>query len=208
MKALIILFCSVLLFGCSSKKTKTGEFTDFGNNDTQVEDISQYTDKLAKEKIEISKTVDQNQDFIVNFKTYEPDGVGKATFKAKSIKEIAEVDGRTAEDGKKLILIEIAVQGNTQNKGMPSTFNQIGEKPSPQFVLIDKAKNESFTETNYFSTAYTVFKKLFELDKITLDHDQWVNTALVFEIDKNLTPDLAFRFTNNLTKTEFYDIKE
>lgn len=208
MKALIIIFCSLFLFGCGSQKTKTENFADFDNDETQIEDISQYTDKLAKEKIEISKNINQNQDFSIIFKTYDPDGQGKATFKAKSLKVIADVDSRTPEEGKQLVLVEIAVQGSTQNKGMPSTFNQIGDKPSPQFVLVNKKTNESFTETNYFSTAYTAYKKLFELDKITLDHDQWVNTALVFEIDKNLTPDLAFRFTNIEGKTEFYDIKE
>lgn len=208
MKLLIVLFTSLFLFGCGSKTTTKTSNVKFSNDDQKVEEVAEYGDKLANEKINITKTINQNQDFPVAFKTFEPDGTGNAIFKAKSIKEIAEVDGRTPEEGKKLVLIEIAIQGNTKNKGMPSTFNQIGDRPSPQFVLIDKTKNLSITETNYYSTAYTAAKKLFELDKITLDHDQWVNTALVFEIDKDLTSDLAFRFTNIENKTEFYDIKD
>jgi len=41
-----------------------------------------------------------------------------------------------------------------------------------------------------------------------MDHEQWVNTAIVFQIDKDVTPDLAFRFINLENKVEFYDIKQ
>jgi len=208
MKLLIILFSSLFLFGCTSKNTTKTNETKFSNDEEKVEELADYGDKLANEKIEIKETKTLNQDFPVIFKTFEPDGTGNAIFKAKSIKEITEVDGRTPEEGNKLVLVEIAVKGNAKNKGMPSTFNQIGDRPSPQFVLIDKANNKSFAETNYFSTSYTAAKKLFELDKITLDHEEWVNTALVFEIDKKIITDLAFRFTNSENKTEFYDIKD
>lgn len=207
MKLLIVLFASLFLFGCGSKTATKNSNVKFSDDNEKVEEIAEYGDKLANEKINISKTINLDQDFPVLFKTFEPEGTGNAIFKAKLVKEIDSVDGRTPDEGKKLILVEIAVQGNVKNNGLPSTFNQIGDKPSPQFVLINKDKNISYTETNYYSTAYTVFKKLFELDKITLDHDQWVNTALVFEIDKELVPDLAFRFTNPENKTEFYDIK-
>jgi hypothetical protein len=208
MKLLIILFSSLFLFGCTSKNTTKPSEVKFSNDDEKVEQVADYGDKLANEKIEIKETKTLNQDFPIIFKTFEPDGTGNAIFKAKSIKEITEVDGRAPEEGNKLVLVEIAVKGNSKNKGMPSTFNQIGDRPSPQFVLIDKANNKSFTETNYFSTSYTAAQKLFELDKITLDHEEWVNTALVFEIDSKITTDLAFRFTNSENKTEFYDIKD
>ena len=166
MKLLIILFSSLFLFGCTTKNaTKTNE-AKFSNDEEKVEELADYGDKLANEKIEIKETKTLNQDFPVIFKTFELDGTGNAIFKAKSIKEITEVDGRASEEGKKLVLVEIAVKGNSKNKGMPSTFNQIGDRPSPQFVLIDKASNKSFSETNYFSTSYTASKKLFELDKI------------------------------------------
>ena len=207
MKPLIILFCSVLLFGCGNKTINKDGTAKFSNDETKVEDNVEFGDKLATAKIEIKDTKSLNQEFTVQFKTFSPDGQGTAIFKAKSMKEVAEVDGRAPDEGQKLILVEIAVRGNKQNKGIPSTFNQIGDYPSPQFVMIDKAKNLSFSETNYFSTAYTAAKKLFELDKITLDGEDWVNTALVFQIDKNLTADLAFRFTNPKNETEFYDIK-
>jgi hypothetical protein len=208
MKLLIILFSSLFLFACTAKDTSKTNEAKFSTDEENIEEIIDYNDKLANEKIEITETKNLNQDFPLTFKTFNPDGTGNAIFKAKSIKEIAEVDGRTAEDGNKLILVEIAVRGNRNNKGIPSTFNQIGEYPSPQFVLIDKENNKSYTETNYFSTSYTATKKLFELDKITLDHEEWVNTALVFEIDKKIITDLAFRFTNSENKTEFYDIKD
>jgi len=208
MKLLIILFSSLFLFGCSAKNNIKNNEAKFSNDEEKIEEVADYGDKLANEKIEIKETKTLNQDFPVIFKTFEPDGTGNAIFKAKSIKEITEVDGQPPEEGNKLVLVEIAVKGNSKNKGMPSTFNQIGEHPSPQFVLIDKDNNKSFTETNYFSTSYTASKKLFELDKITLDSEDWINTALVFEIDKKITTDLAFRFTNSENKTEFYDIKD
>jgi len=207
MKPLIILFCSVLLFGCGNKTINKDGTAKFSNDETKVEENVEYGDKLATAKIEIKDTKSLNQEFTVQFKTFKPDGQGTAIFKAKSMKEVTEVDGRAPDEGQKLILVEIAIRGSKLNKGVPSTFNQIGDYPSPQFVMIDKAKNLSFSETNYFSTAYTAAKKLFELDKITLDGEDWVNTALVFQIDKNLTADLAFRFTNPKNETEFYDIK-
>ena len=117
------------------------------------------------------------------------------------------VAGRTPNEGKKLVLAEISVKGNPKNQGNPSNFNQVGEHPSPQFVLVDPKASRNYVEETYYSDAYTVDKKLFELSKITLDHDQWVHTAIVFEVSQNLAPDLAFRFTNPEGKTEFYDIK-
>ncbi|HRS23182.1 MAG TPA: hypothetical protein P5562_03445 [Candidatus Woesebacteria bacterium] len=207
MKVLIVLLSALLLFGCGAKKPES-LLPSSDENETEEMVGSNYVDKLANEKIDFSQSFNLNQEFTVNFKTFEPEGEGVATFKARSIKEIPDVDGRTAGENNKLILVEISVRGNAKNKGLPSTFNQIGDYPSPQFVLVDKANNKSFVETNYFSTAYTASKNLFELDKITLDNEEWVKTALVFEIDQNLIPDLAFRFTGLTGKTEFYDIKE
>lgn len=197
---LLVIFSSFFLAACGPKK-------EVKFSDDSAETISPYVDKFANQKITITQTYAPNQEFKVSYKTFSPDGVGTAEFKAKSVKEVTEVDGRLPEEGKKLVLVEIAIRGNGKNKGNPTTFNQVGDTPSPQFVIIDPAKNFSEVETTYYSDAYTVSKKLFELSKITMDHEQWVNTALVFQIDKGLSPDLAFRFVNPEGKTEFYDIK-
>ena len=194
------------LTACTNKNTSSN--TD--NSDQPAPSIVEtpsYTDKLANEKIEFSKTYNMNQEYKIGYKTYEPDGVGTAEFKAKSMKVIDKAGENPADEGKKLVLVEIAVRGVPQNKGLPSTFNQIGDHPSPQFVMVDKAKNLSEVETTFFSDSYTMSKNLFELSKITMDQDTWLNTALVFQVDKTQEPDLAFRFTNTEGKTEFYDIK-
>ena len=196
----LAVVASVTLSACGPKKQAT--FSD----DSGTPDITPLVDSSAADKINITQTYNLNQEFKVAYQTYNPDAVGNVQVKAKSIKEIPDSAGRLPGDGKKLILVEIAVDGNAKNKGEPSTFNQIGDHPSPQFVLVDRAANKSFVETTYFSDAYTVDKKLFELSKITLDHEQWVNTAIVFEVDKGYNPDLAFRFTATTGKTEFYGI--
>lgn len=198
---LILLFSSLFLFSCGPKK-------DITFSDDSADDITPYVDQFASTPITIAKEIPLNQEFEINYKTFSPDGLGLARFKARSIKEVASVADRTPAEGKKLVLVEISVQGNGQNKGNPSTFNQVGDTPSPQFVLIDQAKNISYVEETYYSDAYTSQKKLFELSKITLDHDKWVHTALVFEIDADLSPNLAFRFINQAGQTEFYDIKQ
>ena len=205
-KSVCLIFCTVFLLSACGKQS-TSEDVTFSNAENEVETISPYVDKLASEKITISKTIPLNQEFEVNYKTYNPDGIGKALFKAKSMKDISQAGSNTPEDGKKLVLVEISIRGNRDNKGEPSGFNQIGDRPSPQFVMIDKDKNISEVETTYYSDSYTVEKKLFELSKITLDHDQWVNTALVFQLNKDATADLAFRFTDSEGKTTFYDIQ-
>jgi hypothetical protein len=105
-------------------------------------------------------------------------------------------------------MVEIAVRGNKNNKGSPSTFDQVGDTPSPQFVLVDQNNNKSYVEETDFSGAYTDAKSLYALSKITLDGEQWVNTAIVFQIDKNLTPDLTLRFVNLNGDTEFYAISQ
>lgn len=197
---LIIIF-SLILSACGPKKPVS--FSD----DSSTGAITPLIDTDASEPISVTQTISLNQEFKVEYQTIEPNATGIAQAKAKSIKEIPDAGGRPATDGKKLILVEIAVMGNAKNKGEPSTFNQIGDHPSPQFVMVDRAKNSSTVETTYFSDAYTADKKLFELSKITLDHEQWVNTALVFEVDKAYNPDLAFRFTNPQGKTEFYAIQ-
>jgi len=204
----LILISSFTLSACN----KTADFSDdtevgFSNEEEILEDVSVYSDSLANAKIDITQTYKLNQEFKVQYLTKNPNGQGSAQFKARSIEEVDEVDERTASEGNKLVLVEISVRGDTTNKGEPSTFNQIGDNPSPQFVIIDPKKNQSYVEETYYSDAYTKANNLFELSKITLDHDQWVNTALVFEIPKDLSPSLAFRFTNLEGQTEFYAIE-
>ena len=41
-----------------------------------------------------------------------------------------------------------------------------------------------------------------------MDQEEWINTAIVFEIDSDKIADLAFRFTNSQAETEFYDIAD
>jgi len=199
-KLITVLICFLLLGACGAKKEEVS-FED----DTQDVFIEMVDEEIHDEMI-FTKELKLNEEFSVEYKTYEPEGVGKAKFKAKSIKEIEDIDGVKASEGKKLVLVEIAVIGDAKNTGRPSTFNQIGDYPSPQFVMIDKAAKTSLVEDTYYSDTYTEFKNLFELSKITMDHGQWVNTALVFELNSDKETDLAFMFTNLEGKTEFYDI--
>jgi hypothetical protein len=196
----LILFSGLFMSACTQKPAT---FSD----DKLISDITPYVDQNANEKINIEKDINLNQEFNVQYKTYNPDGIGTADFKAKSLKEIDKAGDNPADEGKKLILVEISVRGKSTNKGLPSTFNQIGEHPSPQFVIIDKPKNLSEVETTYFSDSYTQDNNLFELSKITLDQQQWLDTAIVFQIDKSANPDLAFRFTDSSGKITFYDLK-
>ena len=193
-----IIFASTFLLSGCGKTTLGGgsKNVSFSNDDQTVDQVTAYIDKFANEKVEFKQTYNLNQEFTAKYKTFDPNGEGTATVKAKSMKEVANAGLKTPDEGKKLILIEIAIRGKSTNKGAPSTFNQVGDTPSPQFVLVDKAKNKTDTETTYYSDGYTEANKLFELSKITMDHEEWVNTAIVFQIDKNVTPDLAFRFIN------------
>jgi hypothetical protein len=196
----IVIISSLLLAGCGAKKEEV--FFESDDNDTFFESV----DEQANENIKISQEIESDKEFDVEYKTYEPDGIGTASFKTKPVEEIEKAGEASATEGMKLVLVEIAVKGNSDNSGKPSTFNQIGQYPSPQFVLIDKKNNISYVEETYYSDAYTQETKLFELSKITTDHEQWVNTAIVFEIESDMEPDLAFRFTNKEGEVEFYDI--
>lgn len=205
----LLLISSFFLSACTNKEASFSDDSDpsFSNEEEVMEEVAVYSDSLANAKIDITQDYSLNQEFKVAFKTKNPDGQGSAQFKARSIKEVSSVDERNASEGNKLVLVEISIRGDTKNKGEPSTFNQIGDNPSPQFVLIDQKNNRSYVEETYFSDVYTKSEDLFELSKITLDHDQWVNTALVFEVPSDLSPSLAFRFTNLEGSTEFYAIK-
>lgn len=205
----VIAISSFIFSACSktAEFSQNGDELNFSNEEEIDENVFAYKDSLANAKVNITQNYKLNQEFKVKFLTQEPKGEGYAEFKAKSIKEISSVDERVPGEGKKLVLVEIAIRGNPQNKGQPSTFNQIGDNPSPQFVLFDQSKNQSFVEETYYSDAYTNSKNLFELSKITLDQDSWVNTAIVFEVDKNLSPKLALRFTNLDGEVEFYAIQ-
>lgn len=210
MKPIYFKLCLVIctaLFLSSCGKTNSDKDVTFSDAENEIEEIAPYVDELANEKINISKTVSLNQEFEVKYKTFNPDGLGTAIFKAKSMKTVSEVAGRAPGENKKLVLVEISVRGSRDNKGEPSGFNQIGDRPSPQFVMVDIEKNKSEVEATYYSDAYTTEKKMFELSKITLDHDQWVHTALIFELDKDVAPNLAFRFTDSEGKLTFYDIQ-
>lgn len=207
--ALLILSC-LLFSGCLSGKspTKTGEFSpDSETTEPLTDQITPYLDSFAAEKIAFTETKNLNQEFKVSYKTFNPDGVGQAEFKAKSFKPIDQAGLNSPDEGKKLYLLELAVKGYNSNRGSPSTFNQIGDTPSPQFVVVDTKNNQTYVEETYFSDSYTTAKKLFELSKLTMDGEQWVTTAIVFQVDSQLEPDLAFRFINKDGKIEFYDIK-
>jgi len=210
MKTISLLIIAVFLFSACGKTKKASEIgfsEDKDTNTDSTDQVTPYLDKFATEKINLTQTQNINQQFKVAYKTFNPDGVGYAEFKARSAKLIDLAGTNPADNGKKLFLVEISVRGSKDNRGMPSTFNQIGDTPSPQFVIIDKANSRTYVEETFFSDSYTVAKKLFELSKLTLDMEQWVDTAIVFQIDKNLEPDLAFRFLNKDGKLEFYDIR-
>ncbi|MFA4827049.1 MAG: hypothetical protein WC596_02220 [Candidatus Shapirobacteria bacterium] len=198
---LLLLISGSVLFACGSKKSSTNlEFEEIDDSTP-----TPYIDEFAGQKINIVKTYNINDEFKVDFKT--TNGVGTAEFKAGSIKEISAAGKKTPPEGKKLVLVEISIKGNKQNTGQPSTFNQVGDTPSPQFVLINQKSNLSLVEETYYSDGYTEDKKLFELSKITLDHDQWVHTALVFAINSDQSPKLAFRYVDPEGKTNFYAIE-
>lgn len=206
-KFLISILLIFSLTACG-KKTVTTDESGFLPDEDFGSQVDSYTDTLQNAVVKFSQNYTLGQTFKVNYKTYNPDGVGQAEFKAESIKVVDSVADRTPSEGKKLVLVKIAVKGNAKNTGEPGNFNQIGQHPSPQFILVDPDQNLSYVETTYFSDAYTADNKLFELSKITLDHEIWVNTALVFEINQDLAPNLAFRFTNPDGQTEFYDLAD
>jgi hypothetical protein len=203
----IISLPALILSACGSASTSSKNI-QFSNDEQTVDKVTPYVDEFANKPITIFQTKKLNQEFTVSYKTFNPNGTGTATFKAKSIKEIDNAGGLSAEDGKKFVVVEIAIRGNKNNKGMPSTFNQVGNQPSPQFVLVDRENNQSFVEDTDFSGAYTDSKNLFALSKITLDAEQWVNTAIIFQINKNLIPELTLRFINPTGDTEFYAISQ
>jgi hypothetical protein len=202
----IVAVSAIILSSCGITSTK--KTVEFSNDNQTVDQITPYVDQLADKPVKITDTKKLNEEFTIKYKTYNPDGEGTATFKAKSLNEINSAGNVVPEDGKKLIMVEIAVRGNKNNKGSPSTFDQVGDTPSPQFVLVDQNNNKSYVEETDFSGAYTDAKSLYALSKITLDGEQWVNTAIVFQIDKNLTPDLTLRFVNLNGDTEFYAISQ
>lgn len=205
---LTIVTISILTLSACGSATSSQKSVQFSNDDQTAEQVTPYVDEFADKPVKITQTKKLNEEFTVNYKYFTPDGLGTATFKAKSIKQIDTAGGLTPADGKKLILVEITIKGNKNNRGMPSTFDQVGDTPSPQFVLVDRQANKSYVEETDYSGAYTDDKNLFALSKITMDAEQWVNTAIVFQVDKNLTPDLALRFINSNGDTEFYAVSQ
>ena len=202
---LIVFVSSFFLYGCQSKEeTKIDEKIDETSQEEDFSEFNLYTDKLANEPVKFVQTKKFGEEFKVKYKTYQPDGEGEVDFKAKSMKVIDSTDDRSPQDGYKLVLIEISVKGNPNNLGRPFTFNQIGDYPSPQFVLVDEENDLSQVETTYFSDIYTLKNKMYELSKISMDSGNWVHTALIFEVEKEFPLDLALRFTNSSGETEFY----
>lgn len=200
----LIIMSGALLSACGVKSgPSTGELQE-----AQQPAESAYTDALASSQINFSQTYNQNQEFKFDFKTYDPDGQATGAAKVNSFKPIDKIDDIAADEGKSLFVLNLSIKGSKTNKGMPSTFNQIGDHPSPQFVIVDPTTNQSIVEETYFSDAYTQWKKLYSLSEITTDQEQWVTTAIVFQIDKGMEPHLAFRFTNLQGETEFYDIRQ
>jgi hypothetical protein len=208
--SLAILFCSsFFLYSCGQAKVDQNQDEPINQEISEEEDFSEYqtyADNLAKVPVDITQTKKFNEEIKIKYQTYEPIGTGEADFKATSMKVIKSIDDRVAQEGYKLVAVGISIKGNQQNVGRPFTFNQIGDYPSPQFVLIDQKNNLSQIETTYFSDIYTVKNDMYELSKISMDSPDWVHTALVFEVEENFPEKLALRFTNSNGETEFYEI--
>lgn len=208
----LLILSSFLLVACGTKPEglldNSNKVVDFSSDDTTVAQVTPVVMTLPSSDITYTFTKKLNEEFKVEFKTSKPDGLGQAQFKVKSFKEITSAGDQKPSSGKKIYLAEIAVRGYASNKGQPATFNQLGDYPSPQFVIANPSTKTVTPETTYFSDAYTLDKGLFELSKLTLDGEQWVNTAIVFELDATITPDLAFRFVNSKNQVEFYDIAQ
>jgi hypothetical protein len=204
----VVAISTITLSACGSSIISSQKTAQFSNDDQTVDQVTPYVDQLANQPVKITETKSLNQEFTIQYKTFNPDGTGKATFKAKSFKEISKAGDLAPENGKKLYALELSAKGYQTNKGSPSTFNQTGDIPSPQFVLVDRTNNKSYVEETDYSTAYNETKNYYSLDKLTMDGEQTVTTAIVFQIDKNLTPDLAFRFVNTNGDTEFYAISQ
>lgn len=205
-KILPILLIPLFFLSACSPFAKQKKPVQFSNDDSQP--FPTLVDSAAKEEINTTKEFKMNQTAIVTYKTTNPDGVGTVEYKAKKLTEVAKVGDLVPEDGKKLLVLDFTYKGSSKNKGQPTIINQIGQTPAPQFVLLDRQNKTSIVETTEFSDANAASKKLFELYKLTLDNDKQVDTALVFEVDKNMSPELAIRFTNSEGKTEFYLIKQ
>ena len=120
-KLTTLVVCFLVLGACGAKKE------DVSFEDDTQEVFIEMVDEQKHEEMSMTKEIKLDEEFSIEYKTYEPEGVGKAKFKAKSIKEIEDIDGVKASEGKKLVLVEIAVVGDSKNTGRPSTFNQIGD---------------------------------------------------------------------------------
>lgn len=193
----------LVLSACAAPAKKPVKFSD--DSDTKAA-FPTLVDTSANQPITISKEFKLAQTIPVVYKATIGE-TGIVEYKAKKLTEISKAGELTPADGKKLVLLEFSYKGSDKNKGKPSVINEIGDTPAPQFVLLNRSANSSEVEATEYSDAYAQSKKLFELYKLTLDNNKVVDTALVFEIDKSQTPDLAIRFTGKDGKIEFYAIK-
>ncbi len=198
-----LLLSALVLSACAKPAKKVVKFSD--DSDPKAA-FPTLVDTAAKEAINISKDYKFNQSAVIVYKS-SVGATGVVEYKAKKITEITKAGDLTPGEGKKLVLLEFSYKGSDKNKGKPSVINEIGDTPAPQFVMLNRANNTSEVEATEYSDAYAQSKKLFELYKLTLDNNKVVDTALVFEIDKSQSPDLAIRFTNKDGKIEFYAIK-
>ncbi len=199
----VLLFTVLVLSACTKPGKKVVKFSD--DTDSKAA-FPTLVDTAAKEAISIAKDFKFNQSATVVYKS-TVGNTGIVEYKAKRMTEISKAGELNPSEGKKLVLLEFSYKGSDKNKGKPSVINEIGDTPAPQFVMINRANNTSDVEATEFSDANAQSKKLFELYKLTLDNNKVVDTALVFEIDKSQTPDLAIRFTDKDGKIQFYAIK-
>ena len=159
----LLILTSLILVGCGSKTTglldNSKKVVDFSSDDTTVAQVTPIVMTLPQSDIQYTFTKKINEEFKIEYKTSKPDGVGQAQFKVKTFAPIQVAGDQKPAEGKRLYLAEIAVRGYASNKGQPALFNQLGEYPSPQFVIAQVDKRTSIPETTYFSDAYTLDKK-------------------------------------------------
>jgi len=133
--------------------------------------------------------------------------MGKATYKILESKTMDAIGIWEAKKGKKIFVVYLEIKGDKGNFGQPSSFDQTGSDPSPQFILVDqdgKKYPEQTAESN--SAARSSGGK--SLMTIKTPSDTWQKTAVAFTVDEDIKePTLVIQTKVADKKYKFVGIK-
>jgi hypothetical protein len=212
-----LAFVSLIGAGCQ-KSAPVGSEEAVKQEAEQALSEAMATAKNIKGKFDLGQVKNwknQNEEFTVSFQAREygvyPEikrtGTSQASYKITGEATKEKIGIWEPKVGEEFLVVYFEVKGDAANFGQPSSLDQTGSDPSPQFYLVDKSgKKYSLQTAEAGSEAFSM--KIKSLMTISANTTEWTKSDVVFTVPKGVKePTLLLQVKTGDKQYEYYGVK-